>query len=51
MGLNGAKPMKSAEGFRWEGDQNLATYEQEFEKHMLDHARKEYENSSNKWNA
>ena len=49
MGLAGAKTMKIEQGFIWQGDKKLDTYEQEFEQHFLTYSREEFEKKANLW--
>lgn len=39
MGLVQPKPMKTPTGFMWQGDRNLATYDEEFEAPYLQHSK------------
>ena len=39
MGLVQPKPMKIPTGFQWQGDRNLATYDEEFEAPYLQHTK------------
>lgn len=49
MGLAGAKTMKIEQGFIWQGDKKLDTYEQEFEQSFLTYTREEFEKKANLW--